>query len=386
MKSKKIVFLFLSMIVLFSLSTLFALAAEFRFAPEGQNVNVNKNETVKNLYTAGNVISIDGEIQSDLYTAGNVITVESNVENNFSGVGGTIIIKGDVGNNVHIAGGTVIVQGEIMEDLFVVGGNVLIGKSAKVEGDLVVAGGMVDIEGPIKGSVFIGGGDVNINNKIGGQVKITADILKIGEFAEIEKNIKYTSSKKAEIHRDAKISGTINFNQKAIKTIDKSSVVSGFFAILATFLLLKIATGIVVGLALVYFFKNIIKSIVKKGLNNVGANVGMGIAVLFLTPVVGVILIISIVGVYLAGLISILYVLLIMLSSAIANIVFGSLLLKVLKKKEEYSVGWQEVIFGVIVLKIVWFIPFVGWLLYAVFMLISMGAISSLIYKSFVKK
>ncbi len=386
MKSKKIVFAFLgSLIVLFSLSVVFARAAEFRVAKEGQNINVSKDESVKNLYTAGNIVSIDGEVKNDLYTAGNVITIESDVENNFAGAGGTITIKGDVGNNVHVAGGTVIVQGEIAEDLFIAGGNVLLAKTATVKGDLIVGGGTVDIEGPVVGNVSIGGGKVTINNKMEGQVKIMVDSLTIGETAEIAKDIKYTSPKKAQIHKDAKILGKVDFNQREINKVDKSSVASGIFGALVTLLLFDIITCVVVGLALVYIFNKLVKSVVIESLKNVWGNMGVGFAVLFLAPIIGIILAITVVGLYLAGLFFLLYALLLTLSLIIASIVLGSLLLKILKKEKDYEVGWQEVVVGVVVMKIVWFIPLIGWLLCAVFTLVSIGAVSRLAYGSIKK-
>lgn len=383
MKLKKVIPLTLGLIVLFSVSISAVIAAEFRFATkEDQNININEGELVKNLYTAGNIVSINSKVQKDLYAAGNAITVENNVEHNFSGAGGTIVINGDVGNNVHVVAGTVIIKGNIKEDLFVAGGNILIEKSSTIEGDVVVGGGTIDIEGPIAGNVLIGGDDVVINSKISGSINITADRVKIGEFAEIEKNIKYTSPKKADINKNAKILGVVDFNQKSINDRDKFYETKMFFGILSVWFLLKIITSIVVGLVLVYFFNRIIKTIVNEGLNNSWGSLGAGFAGLFLTPIVGIILAITVIGLYLAGLIAILYILLIALSSIISNIIFGSWLIKTLKKKEDYLVGWQEVVVGVVVLKIVWFVPFIGWLPCFIFMLISMGAIIRLNYRS----
>jgi hypothetical protein len=386
MKSKKVISLFLgSLIVLFSLNVGVATAAEFRFAKEGQNININEGETVENLYTAGNIISINGEVKKDLYTAGNVITLESDVENNFAGVGGNITISGNVGNNVHIAGGTVIVQGEVAGDLFVAGGNVLLTNTATVGGDLVVGGGTVDIEGQVAGNVYVGGGKVSINSKIGGETKIMADSLKIGGSAEIAKGLKYTSPEKAEISEDAKILGKIDFNQRDTSKSRESSVAGGAFGVLVTLLVLNIATCIIVGFVLVYFFNRFLKNVTGEGLNNVWRSMGVGFAVVFLVPFLVVFFAISIIGLYLAGLLLLLYILLLTISFIIASIILGSLVLKVLKKKEEYEIGWQEVVVGVILMKIISFIPFVGWLFWAVFVLIAIGAVSKLVHGSVMK-
>jgi hypothetical protein len=383
MKQKKFILLTLSLIVLFFASTFFASAAEFRFAKEGQNINVGEGERVENFYTVGNIVSIDGDVSNDLYTAGNVITIEGDVENNFAGAGRTVIIKGDVGNNAHIMGETVIIKGTVTEDLFIAGASVLIEKSAMIAGDLVIGAGKVDIEGSVLGDVYIGGNEVTLNGRIIGKTKLAVDTLKIGKNAEIVDDIKYTSSKKAQIHEDARVLAGLDFDKKALNASSKAPDTAGLLLFL---LLLKIAACIVTGLVLVYFFNKKIKAVVTGGLKNVWGNIGVGFAVCLLTPVVMIILAVTVVGIQLAGLLLVLYIMLLALSSVIASIALGSFLIKVLKKKETFEVSWQEVVLGVMILKIVWFVPVIGWLLCATFSLLTMGSISKLAYKSIIKK
>lgn len=385
MKLKKVIFIALGLIVLFCFSFSAVLAAEFKFAKEGGNITVSSGEAVKNLYAAGNIVSIDGEVQKDLYAAGNIVTVGGSVEDNVCAAGGTVVIKNNVGGNVHAAGGSIVIEGNIAEDLFLAGGNILISKSASVKGDLIIGGGTVDIQCPVAGNVLIGGGEVTVNSKIGGFVKIKAEKIRIGESAEIERDLKYTSPEEAEIHENAKIAGAIDFSQKAIKGVSKPYATGAIFEILSVLFLLKILISIATGLVLIYFFKNIIKTAATEGMGNVWGSLGLGFAVLILTPVLGIILAVTVIGVYLTGLLSVAYVLLVMLSSVIANIIFGSWLIKVTKKKNTYSIRWQEVVVGVIVLKIIWLVPFVGWLICFIFMLISLGAMSKLIQKSITK-
>jgi hypothetical protein len=385
MKSKKIIFLTLGLILLFIFNCTAVSAAEFKFISEEKSVNVGAGEIIKNLYTAGNIISINGEIKKDLYAAGNVITVGGSVEDNLCSIGGTVIVKGDVGGNVHTAAGSVVIEGNIAEDLFIAGGNILIASSATIGGDLVIGGGVVDIEGPIMGNVLIGGGEVNINSKISGFVEITADNLMLGEFAVLENDLKYSAPKEAVIHKDAKILGTVDFNKGAVKGADKSYAAKVLFGILSTLFLIKVVTSILVGLVLIYFFRRTIKSVVRESFNNKWGSLGKGFAVMFLTPIAGLILAITVIGLYLAGLLALAYILLIMLSSVLASIAFGSWFVKVFKKKKDYSVGWIEVVVGVIILKIICYIPFVGWLVCFWFMLISLGSLSGLLYKEIKK-
>ncbi len=385
MKIKRNLFITLVLVLFVGLNISIATAAEFKVSGERGNVTIGSEETIKNLYTAGNIISIDGEVQKDLYAAGNIVTVGGNVEDNVLAAGGTVIIKRAVGGNVHAAGGSVVIEGNIAEDLFIGGGNILISKSASIGGDLVVGGGTVDIQGPVTGKVLIGGGEVTLNSKISGLTNIKAEKITIGESAEIESNLKYTSPKEANIHDNAKIMGAVDFDQRAVKGKGAPSFKT-VFGVLTGLFLLKTLIFILTGLVLIYFFRTLIKTVVRDGMSNTWSSLGVGFAVLFLTPIAGIILAITMVGLYLAGLLAVAYVLLLMLSSVIASITFGSWLIKTIKKRNTYSVRWQEVVVGVITLNIIAIIPIIGWLVGCAFMLISLGAMSRLIHRSIQKK
>ena len=386
MKFKKTIYFVIGIILVGSFCLSSAMAAEFRADKKWGNITLDKGEKVKNLYTAGNMVSIDGDIEKSLYVGGNVITVNGNVENNVCAGGSTVVIRGNVGDSVHVGGGNILIEGKIEEDLFIGGGNITISKSASVGGDLIIGGGTVDIQGSVTGNVLLGGGQVIINSKIGGQVKARVDELKLGPQAEIAKNLVYRSPKEASIDENAKILGEIDFEKIEVKKFGAFKSKGMLFGILTLGFLIKILMGIAVGLVLVYIFRNMIERAIKESLAHFWANLGQGFAALILTPIAAIIILITVIGAWLAGLIGIAYILMVFLSLALANIAFGSWLIKVVKKRERYLVNWQAVVLGVIVLKIIVLIPFVGWLVGLVFMLISLGALYRMVYQSVVLK
>jgi len=158
------------------------------------------------------------------------------------------------------------------------------------------------------------------------------------------------------------------------------------FGILTLGFLIKILMGIAAGLVLVYIFRNMTKRAIKESLAHFWANLGRGFAALILTPVAAIIILITVIGAWVAGLIGVAYILMIFLSLTLANIVFGSWLIKVVKKRDKYLVNWQAVVLGVIVLSIISLIPFVGWLVVFIFMLISLGALYRMVYQNVVLK
>ncbi len=385
MRIKKISHLILGLILLFTLNLSVASAAEFRTADKGGSITIDSEEVVKNLYAAGNMVSVYGEVQKDLYTAGNVVTISSNVEDNIIAAGSTVVIKGDVGGNVHAVGSSIVIEGNISEDLFLAGGNILISETANIGGDLFVGGGTIDLEGYVAGKVTVGGGEVIINGKIDGPVTIEADNVEIGTSAEINQGIKYTSPKEANIDDNATILGEVEFNQQSVN-VSKSATKEVLIGIFSLLFLMKLLTIIATLLVLIYLFRNIIKVTTKESLDEFWSSLGIGFAALFLTPILIVILAATMIGLYLAGILLVAYILLIIISSILANIAFGSWLMKVIKKKDKYLISWQEITLGVVVLSLIAFIPVLGGLVCFVFMLISLGALYKLIFKSAIKK
>ncbi len=386
MKFKKTIYFVIGIILVGSFCLSSAMAAEFRADKKWGNITLDKEEKVKNLYTVGNMISIDGDIEKSLYAGGNVITVNGNVEGNIFAGGNTMVIRGNVGDSVHAGGSNILIESKVEEDLFLGGGNITISKSASVGGDLIIGGGTVNIEGPVAGNVLLGGGQIIINSKIGGQVKAKVNELKLGPQAEIAKNLIYSSPEEASMDEGAKILGEVDFKKLEVKKSSAFKSRGMLFGILTLGFLIKILMGIAVGLVLVYIFRNMTERAIKESLAHFWANLGRGFATLILTPVAAIIILITVIGAWLAGLIGLAYILIVFLSLALANIALGSWLIKVVKKRDKYLVNWQAVVLGVVALRIIVLIPFVGWLVGLIFMLIGLGTLYRMIYQNVILK
>jgi hypothetical protein len=157
---------------------------------------------------------------------------------------------------------------------------------------------------------------------------------------------------------------------------------SGIFLTLLTIgFLLKFLGAIAIGLIFVYLLKNFTEEIIKKSLEKFWPNLGIGFGTLVLTPVACIILAISVIGLWIAGIIGVVYVLLLVLASAFASIILGTWLVKLITKKKEYVIDWKAVLLGVIVMKILTFVPFIGWLVKFIFFLLGLGVLVQWLYK-----
>jgi hypothetical protein len=385
----KIILLFLAMVLI---STDVILAAEFRIAKDDGdgNITISQEEEVKNLYAGGNIISISADVEKSLYVGGNVVTIDGDIEDNLAVGGGTVMLRGDVGGTVHAGGGTVIIDGAITDDLFIGGGTVTISDTASVGGDLIVGGGVVNIQGPIEGNVLLGAGQATIDSKIGGQVEAEVEKFLLGDNAEVTGDIVYKSPEEMEMADGAVVLGEVKFDQASVKTnptMPAKALKPKVFVKFASFgLLIKLVVSAVTSLTLVSLFNKWIGQTTKEALTNFWASLGVGFAALLLTPVVGVILMITLIGAWLGALLMAIYSLMILLSLSIASISFGSWLMKLFGQRSKYLVDWKAALLGALAMSLVILVPVVGGLLYFIFMLISLGSLYRLVYRGMIAK
>lgn len=361
-----------------------AQAADFRVGTTNNgSVNIKQGEVVKNLYSAGNIISIDADVEKGVHAAGNVITINGDVGHSACVVGGTVITKGNIGGSVHSAGGNILIESNIEDDLILAGGNISISDQAIIGGDLIIGGGTIDLQGVVMGNVYLAGGVITINGEVGGNVKIQqVEELKLGSNALINGNFEYASRKIIEMEDGATILGEVIVNEiKGVKDIDKGVIAGILFAIISIGLLIKVIGLIIFGSLFIYFFRKFTEDMVKNSLSNFWKNLGTGFAFVILTPFVVILLFSTIIGIWVATVLIILFALMTMISGSLAGLTFGSWLNKVFKDEKKYIVDYKILAIGVVSLTIVGLVPIIGWLVVLVFMLINLGALYQAILK-----
>ncbi|MBU1160142.1 FapA family protein, partial [Patescibacteria group bacterium] len=255
MKFRKIVNFSAVIVLTLVLFSSTAMAADFRVPSKSGNIDISQGEDLTNLYTAGNIVSINNNIKKDLVVAGNIITINGDIEDDLIAAGGTVIIKGNVGGTVRVAGGNLIIEGNIGEDLIIAGGNISVTRNSIIQGDLVVAGGNVSVDGNVLGDAKLGGGQITINNEIGGEVNAKVDKLILASQAKINGNLIYKSPKEVEMNDGAVVLGEVNFTQA--ETISRGHFGKGkILGILSAWFLLKMLMCLTAGLVLVFLLKN----------------------------------------------------------------------------------------------------------------------------------
>ena len=146
--------------------------------------------------------------------------------------------------------------------------------------------------------------------------------------------------------------------------------------------LVKLLAWLIAAFVLMHFRKNFIATLTEEFRKKPWQNLGLGLIVLIVPPVLAAILFITFVGYYLAFLTGTMYLLLLLAGNLISAIVLGYVLLAKLNKPGEMPVDWQAILIGVVIWCLLPFIPILGWVIMLVVFTMVVGAGAKLLKKS----
>jgi len=326
-----------------------------------------------NLYAAGGQVTILGMVEKDLLVAGGNIVIAGQIVNNAMVAGGTINFTGPVEMDVRVAGGSVNLNNDVGGELLATGGELVIGADSAITGDAYLAGGEVIIDGNIAGQVRIAAQKVKINGQLEGNVTIEAQEIELGSTAVIGGNFNYQSAKEATIDPAAKVLGQVTYKPLAIPA---RASWGNMLSMLGLGWLLKLASFLVVTLALFFLFQRRTKVFAEQGVNTFWPELLRGLVILIVAPVVIIVLLFSVVGWILAILITFCYLALLAVSLVASTLIVAGLLQKYLYRRKIEEMKWTMVLLAVVLMFVIGLIPIAGWIILLAFWLVALGTIS----------
>ncbi len=313
---------------------------------ENNKAVVEKNTIHKgSLYTTGRDVEIHGTVEGDVYCAGASVNITGTVEGSVLCAAEKVNVSGSIQQNARLAGATVSVGGKIAQNLSVAAQFAKVEKSAQIGGDINGAAQELTIDGPVAGGLNYLASKVVVNGLIAESSNISTQSLSFGEQGKFESDLYYSSGSKLTINKDS-VGGNVEYNSANSATKESSqSVLMSIVMFVGTF----IVTGMMLAAVLPRFMEKSSK-VAKKSLGSVFL---AGSAIVFITPLVGILLILSAFGSYLAIIIFLLWVAILMLSGVFFAYYLGS---KFLQNQQNILV---RMLGGLVVLAALWLIPVV---------------------------
>jgi len=282
----------------------------------GPSVTVGKTEVINDdLFIGAQAVQIDGTVNGDVFVGAQ-----------------TVKITGIINGNLHAGANTLDLSGTVKGNVYAGAQNVLVSK-AKIGGSLLVGAATVNVDkdSSIGGSILAGAGTLLIDSQVQRSVYAGTGSLTVGSEARIGKDLYYASGNeqgRANISQKAKIVGSIYKSE--IDTAQKNAQMEAAKKRLpAAKNAVKFGTSIIsfIGALIVGFlyFKLFGKHFTQtSGMvsDSFWKTLGVGflVSISFIPGLI--ILLITVVGIPLAGL----AVLMLLLYSYLAKIVVGSTL------------------------------------------------------------
>lgn len=273
-----------------------------------------------NLYLAGDSVRLKARAGADVAAAGGRVILEEKVEGDVLAAGGQVEIRGPVGDDIRVAAGQVRLGSAIANDAVAAGGHVWLQPEARVGGRAWFAGGSIDIDGHVAGELRAAGRDVTIAGIIEGDALIHAGTLRILPGARIGGRLDYHSTGAAEIAPGAKIGGPIEHHRSERSPVPPA--MPAWMPALGGIVVLMV-TAIVYLLVVPRFAIDAADTLRLRP----WASPGLGVAVLFATPPVVILLMVTMIGALVGLMLLLIYVLLLVVGFLTGILFLGRVLL-----------------------------------------------------------
>lgn len=265
----------------------------------GTNLAVPASEVVDHsLFVAGETVTIAGTVNGDVFCAGSTVFITGTVNGDVFCAGQDVSISGTVNGSIRAAGLSVSIAGTVQRAISLAGQSVSVQPNAKIGGDATLAGSSVVIAGKLARDAYAAGETVTVTGDVGRNFDAHTNSLTV------------TGS----------VGGAVTQVKPPVEAERKTSTLplSGIKFALFTFVMMFVTSMVLVAIAPQRF-----DGLAKETLAKPGKALVAGIAVAFFAPIVLVLLAITIVGIPLAIMVALGWMLLAVLSGPVFAYAIG---------------------------------------------------------------
>lgn len=341
-----------------------ASAHDFR---TGNSVVVGSSQKIDHtLFVSGNSVDVSSEVFGDVYCAGQTVTVSGTVHGDIICAGQTVNITGKVDGDVRLAGQSVILAGDVKGNATIAGQTFNLSPSGSIGGDISLGSSDATLNGVVGRDIAVGGETVVISNKVGRDIKGEVEKLSLTNSARVQGNINYTSNKDVNKANGAIVSGKITRHDAPIeKTAEPAAAV----AIALGWFIYWLLAMLLIAMALVLLFPRLFHSITDHVLPQPWKALLVGFGAGVIVPIIIMVLALTFVGLPLALLVALAWLVVLLLSGPVFAYYIGRLVLR------NSSYVLLIMLVGAVILLVLYAIPVIGFLAILAALWIGSGAI-----------
>ena len=347
-------------IAFFAMAFLSVAATAFAFTfRSGNTVTVNDPQPIDgSLFVSGQNVRIESQVNGDVYCAGQNVEITGLVQGDIICAAQSLTINNTTQGNIRVAGQAISVSGTTLKNVTIAGQQV--STNGSIGGELMAAGRDAAIGGSIGSSVMAAGNSVTVSGSIGRDANIYASQTSLADKSSVGGSFTYYSDNKINQADGAKVAGRITQKQPPAPPAKRIMTPEGLFSGWASALLFKLIINLALALLLILFFGKAVIKLTDGVFSHTWTGTGFGLLLFLATPIVIVLLLISIIGLLAGAFLATLYAGALMLTRILAAVTVGRLILK-RKDVTKNALYWPAIV-GVVVSWIAFSIPAIGWI------------------------
>lgn len=249
--------------------------------PAGEKVKTD-------LIVTADITRIDGDVDGDLIVFSRSLEVNGHIKGDIISFVRDLRVNGPVDGNVRAFCQSLTLESTVAKNVMAFADQVELDRKARVDGTLTLGANSMELNGEAAGDVLAFAAELEINGSLGHNATIRAGRLRIGPSAEIEGQTKFKGHRQPEVSPTAKLGSPIDV------TILKSGpkpLSPGYY----WHQVLRWGASFVFGLIFLLLAPGLFVD-AGNACKRIGASLGFGALFLIATPVVAVIVCLTIVG------------------------------------------------------------------------------------------
>ena len=346
-----------------------ATATEFR---QGDSVSVAKSETiVGDVFLTGNHLRVDGTVDGDVFAFGQQVDISGHVTGDVIPFAQAVRISGQVDGNVRAFVNTFTISGGVGRNVLTFNQVFNLENTGSIGHSLTMFGQTVTLDGKIGRDLLGFFQQATLSGTIGGNLRGEGDSLNISSGAVINGKASFEGEKPASVSPEAKLASPLQFIKHKAHTNRERGV--RYY----TWRLIWTAGFVLLGLVLYGLFPRFAVDTVEAG-EHYGAAFGLGVLVTFGLPIAAVIACITVVGLLLGISTLFLYIFVLICTGIVVGTIVGQWLLG---RTSEFWPLAGRMALGVLLVRLVTSIPFIGFWAALAVVLWGTGAVSLAVYR-----
>jgi cytoskeletal protein CcmA (bactofilin family) len=347
-----------------------ASAAEFR---KGQSLEVRRDEVIKNdLFAMGNRIKVDGTVDGDLFSFGEHVEVSGHITGDIICFCQSLRISGQVDGNLRGFANNITITGNVdrsvtsFTELFTLDANGTIGRS------LTSFSKSLTLDGKLNRDLLAYFGEGSINGTIGGGMHAKGDSLAISSGASIGGRAFFEGNKPAEVASGAKLASPLEY--KKLEHRSERERGAGYYI----WRIIWATAYVLFGLVFLSLLPRFSKDAATNVEHNVGASFGLGVLVFCAIPIAAFVACITVVGLFVGVSAFFLWYWSLYFAQVIVGTTVGQWILG--NTSEFWPLAGRMAV-GVVLLRVVMAVPYLGVGIKLGVIIWGVGAISLALYR-----